>query len=250
MMKKIFFLFLLISNICWSQSSDELFTNANNLYKEGKYQEAIDIYTKIEAENEVSSELYYNLGNSYYKLNQVAPTIYNYEKALKLNPLNQDAQNNLIFAKRLTLDRIEELPKSLLHKFNENYLQKLTYNEWAIVSVVFSVIASLLFLLFYFAELPKKKRLYFILSMLSFLFLITTVAITYNQYSKDKNTVEAIIFTEEIEVKNAPTNNSNEVFTLHEGTKVYVLDSVDNWTKIKLADGKIGWIIKDNLKII
>lgn len=249
-MKKIFFLFLLISNICWSQTSDELFTNANNFYKEGKYQEAIELYNKIEANNEVSSELYYNLGNCYYKLNKVAPTIYNYEKALKINPLNLDAQNNLIFAKRLTLDRIEELPKTLLQKFNQNYLQKLTYNEWAIVAVAFSILASLLFLMFYFAELPKKKRLFFVLSMLSFLLLITTVAITYNQFSKSKNTIEAIIFSEEIEIKNAPTENSNDVFTLHEGTKVFVLDTVDNWKKIKLADGKIGWTESTYLKEI
>lgn len=247
-MKKFFFLFLLISNIGWSQSSDELFTNANNLYKEGKYQEAIELYTKIEAKNLVSSELYYNLGNCYYKLNKVAPTIYNYEKALKLDPLNQDAQNNLVFAKRLTLDRIEELPKSLLQKFNHNYLQKLTYNEWAKVAIVFSFLAALLFLLFYFVVNSKKKRFYFIFSMLSFLFLITLIAITYNQYSKEKNTIEAIIFTEKIEVKNAPTENSNEIFTLHEGTKIFILDSVDNWKKIKLADGKIGWLETNNLK--
>ena len=247
-MKKFFFLFLLISNIGWPQSSDELFTNANNLYKEGKYQEAIELYTKIEAKNLVSSELYYNLGNCYYKLNKVAPTIYNYEKALKLDPLNQDAQNNLVFAKRLTLDRIEELPKSLLQKFNHNYLQKLTYNEWAKVVIVFSFLAALLFLLFYFVVNSKKKRFYFIFSMLSFLFLITLIAITYNQYSKEKNTIEAIIFTEKIEVKNAPTENSNEIFTLHEGTKIFILDSVDNWKKIKLADGKIGWLETNNLK--
>ena len=247
-MKKLAILFLLVSFSTLAQNTNDLFSNANSLYKEGNYDEAIKLYKQIESQNIASSELYYNLGNCYYKLNKVAPTIYNYEKALQLNPLNEDAKNNLILAKRLTLDRIEALPKSVFQKFNENYLQKLTYNAWAIVTVVISFIASILFLLFYFAYSPNKKRLYFSTSIISFLLLIISITITYSQYSQSKNTIEAIIFTEEISIKNEPTSNSDEVFTLHEGTKVLVLDSVDNWKKIKLADGKIGWTQSKNLK--
>ncbi len=243
-----FLLLLLISSFAFTQTTDTLFSSANNFFKEGKYQKSIELYNQIEEKSEVSSELYYNLGNSYYKLNKVASTIYYYEKALKLNPLNENAQNNLVIAKRLTLDRIEELPKSILQRFNENYLQKLTYNEWATISITFSFIASLLFLLFYFSEISSRKRLYFVSSMFSFLVLILSIIITFNQFNKSKNTIEAIIFAEKAAIKNAPTLNSNDVFTLHEGTKVYVLDSVDNWKKIKLADGKIGWMIANELK--
>ena len=171
-----------------------MFTSANNLYKEGKYQEAIELYHQIETKNLVSSELYYNLGNCYYKLNKVAPTIYNYEKALRLNPLNEDAQNNLIFAKRLTLDRIEELPKSVFQKFNERYLQKLTYNNWGIISIILSLLGSILFLLFHFTNISSKKRFFFITSILSFLFSITSFSLAYNQYSNSNKIVEAIIF--------------------------------------------------------
>jgi len=247
-MKKLAILFLLVSFSTLAQNTNDLFSNANSLYKEGNYEEAIKLYKQIESQNIASSELYYNLGNCYYKLNKVAPTIYNYEKALQLNPLNEDAKNNLILAKRLTLDRIEALPKSVFQKFNENYLQKLTYNAWAIVTVVISFIASILFLLFYFAYSPNKKRLYFSTSIISFLLLIISITITYSQYSQSKNTVEAIIFTEEISIKNEPISDSDDVFSLHEGTKVFILDSVDNWKKIKLADGKIGWTQSKNLK--
>lgn len=247
-MKKLAILFLLVSFSTLAQNTNDLFSNANSLYKEGNYEEAIKLYKQIESQNIASSELYYNLGNCYYKLNKVAPTIYNYEKALQLNPLNEDAKNNLILAKRLTLDRIEALPKSVFQKFNENYLQKLTYNAWAIVTVVISFIASILFLLFYFAYSPNKKRLYFSTSIISFLLLIISITITYSQYSQSKNTVEAIIFTEEISIKNEPISDSDDVFSLHEGTKVFILDSVDNWKKIKLADGKIGWAQSKNLK--
>ena len=247
-MKKIFFLVLIIANTISAQNADDLFSSANDLYKNEKFEKAIERYKEIESQGLISSELYYNLGNSYYKLNKVGPSIYYFEKALKINPLSEDVKNNLVFAKRLSLDKIEELPKTVFQKFNINYLQQLSYNQWAIVAIVFSVLGSLLFLLFYFADTPFIKRFYFVTSSLSFILLITALIITFNQYSISKNNTEAIVFVEKVEVRNAPTFNSEEVFTLHEGTKVLVLDAVDNWKNIKLADGKIGWIISEKVK--
>ena len=248
MMKKILFLLLMIANSVTAQNVDRLFTTANELYKNGAFEKSIEKYKEIEALDTVSSELFLNLGNAYYKLNKVGPTIFYYEKALKLNPLNADVRNNLVFAKRLALDNIEEVPKTIFQRFNKNYLQKLSYNEWAIVTVVFSFIASILFLFFYFAQTPVRKRTYFSTSSISFIIFIFTIFITYNQYHQSKKNKEAIVFAEKTEVRNAPTLNSEEIFTLHEGTKVIVLDAVDNWKKIKLADGKSGWIIAEEIK--
>ena len=249
-MKKLFFLFFIISSITAAQDVDSLFTKANNFYKNGNFKEAIKLYEKITDKNLVSSSLYYNLGNSYYKLNKVGPSIYYYEKALQLDPLNEDVKNNLVFAKRLALDNIEELPKTVFQKINEAYFQKLSYNQWAIVVIFFSFLASILFLLFYFANSSSKKKSFFITSIISFILLIVSIFITYNQFNYSKNNIEAIVFAEKTEVRNAPTLNSDEVFTLHEGTKVFVLDGVDNWKKIKLADGKLGWIIADEIKLL
>lgn len=247
-MKNFLYALLIITNVVAAQSVDDLFAEANTLYKEGNYLAAVETYQKIAEQKVVSSELYYNLGNCYYKLNQVAPTIYNYEKALLLDPLNEDAANNLVFAKRLTLDTIEELPKSFLQKINTNFLQKLSYNEWAKVVILSSFLTAIFFLLFYFSKTSTRKRTYFIISVLGFLCLVTTIFITVNQYQQTKNTLEAIVFSEEVTVKNAPTINSEDVFTLHEGTKVWVLDAVDHWNKIKIADGKVGWIAIENIK--
>lgn len=249
-MKKILFLFLFTICSVTAQNVDELFNNANELYKNEKFEQAIELYKKIESKGFISSELYYNLGNSYYKLNKVGPTIYYYEKSLQLNPLNEDVQNNLVFAKRLALDNIEELPKTVFQKFNANYLQQLSYNQWAIVAVVFCFLGSLFFLFFYLSQRPSRKRTFFVISIFSFFFLIISFFITLNQYSFAKKNKLAIVFAEETEVRNAPTLNSEEVFTLHEGTKVTVLDAIDNWKKIKLADGKIGWIIADEIKLL
>lgn len=249
-MKKFLFLLLLIANSLAAQNIDSLFNSANELYRNGNYDKAIESYKQILEQDAISDELFYNLGNSYYKLNKVGPSIFYYEKALQLNPLNQDVKNNLVFAKRLALDNIEEVPKTFLQKFNANYLQKLSYNEWAVVTIVFVLLSAILFLLFYFAYTPTKKRFFFTLAIISFILFVAVISITYNQYNFSKNTKEAIVFATKTEVRNAPTLNSEEVFTLHEGTKVIVLDAVDNWKKIKLADGKIGWIISDEIKML
>ncbi|MEQ6122681.1 SH3 domain-containing protein [Pseudotenacibaculum sp. MALMAid0570] len=249
-MNRILVLLLFVTQIVSAQSADELFKKANEQYKSEQYEEAIATYDQIESLGVISSELFYNLGNCYYKLNKVAPSIYNYEKALLINPLNDDAQNNLVFARRLTIDNIEELPKSVFQKIDESFVKKLSYNEWAIVSVSLSIIGAILFLLFYFAYTPSRKRLFFVTSMLCFLLLITASIFTVKEHSYSNNNVEAIIFVQQTEIKNAPTSNSENVFTLHEGTKVKVLDTVDNWKKIKIADGKIGWIISSDLKLL
>lgn len=249
-MKKLLILLLFFCQAVFSQSADELFQKANEQYKLEQYEDAITTYEQIEDLGLTSSELYYNIGNCYYKLNKVAYSIYNYEKALLIDPLNSDAENNLIFAKRLTIDNIEALPKSLFQKIDESVVKKLSYDEWAIVSVVLSILGCGLFLLFYFSYSSGKKRFFFVTSMLSFLLLIATSVFTIKEYSYAQTNIDAIVFALETEVKNAPTLNSENVFTLHEGTKVKVLDTVDNWKKIKIADGKIGWIIASELKIL
>lgn len=249
-MKNILFLLLMIANVVVAQNVDTLFVSANELYRNGAFEEAIKKYKKIESQDTVSSELYLNLGNAYYKLNKVGPSIFYYEKALKLDPLNVDVKNNLIFAKRLALDNIEEVPKTVFQRINKNYLQKLSYNDWAIVVVVLSFSSAIFFLLFYFGYSSTRKRLYFTTSGISLLLLIFSIFITYNQYSQTTKNIEAIVFVKKTAVRNAPTFNSEEVFILHEGTKVMVLDAVDNWKKIKLIDGKQGWMIADEIKLL
>ena len=249
-MKKVcYLLFLLVSSLLFGQTNtSELFEKANKQYKEGTYELALDLYKQIEASNAVSSALYYNMANTYYKLNMVGQTIYYYEKALQLDPLNEDAANNLTFARRMTIDTIEELPKTFLQKIENNYIQKISNTQWSIMAIFFSFVAAISFLLFYVSSISNRKRLYFLISMLSFMGVAITLGISYIQYTKNAKIKEGIIFSAKISVNNAPTLNAEEIFVLHEGTKISILDSVDNWKKIKLADGKIGWISADALK--
>ena len=242
--------FMFLSTVVFTQSVDELFATANDLYKKGEYQEAIDAYEKITEFNVESEDIYFNLGNSYYKLNRIAPSIYNYEKALKINPIHEDAHINLEFANRMALDAIEILPKTIFQKFSENVIYKLTYEAWAIIGVTLSFLGALLFLLYHFSYTSRKKLFYFNTSILSALLLIVSVVFAFKAFDFEENTKTAIIFENVTDIKNAPTFNSDTVFQLHEGTRVQVLDAIDDWKKIKLADGKIGWIVAENLKEI
>lgn len=250
-MKKILIILLVVfSTFSYAQTAESLFADANELYKNGSYIKAIELYKQIENLGVHSEELYLNLGNSYYKLNKVAPSILNYERALKLNPSNTDVKTNLTFAKRMKIDAIEVMPKTIFQKFSENFIYKLAYNSWAWLSVLLSFLAAILFLLYHFSYSSGKKLLYFNTTIISALLLIFTVVFAYKSYNHEVNTKAAIIFKQTTEIKNAPTLNSDTVFELHEGTKVVVLDAIDDWNKIKLADGKIGWIIADDLKEI
>lgn len=251
MMKRVvLILSLFFSLIIHSQTANELFSKANELYKNGNYNKAIELYLDIEKQDFVSAELYFNLGNSYYKLNKVAPSIYYYEKALKIDPNHQDSISNLAFAKRMTIDVIEDLPKTFLQRFSEAVIQKLTFDSWATIAVIASFLASILFLMYYFSNSSKKKLFYFNTSIFTVFVLLVTLFFAFSNYKIEQKNRTAIIFAPKTEIKNAPTKSGDEVFELHEGTKVVVLDELDNWKKIKIADGKTGWIKAEDLKEI
>jgi len=241
---------LFVSFVSNSQSADELFKEGNTFYKVEDYNRAMGVYLAIEEKGIESSDLYYNLGNCYYKLNKVAPAIYYYEKALKLDPANEDALHNLTFAKRMTLDVIEDLPKTFFQRFSENVIQKYAFDTWALIAVIASFLASLLFLLYHFSGSSKMKLLFFNTTIFSVFVMLVSVFFAYDNYDTVQKNRTAIIFATKTEVKNAPTTSSEEVFELHEGTKVIILDELDNWKKIKIADGKVGWIYQDDLKEI
>ncbi len=249
MMKRIFSILLfLAANLILAQSADSLFVEANKLYQQENYVESLTLYEQIEAGNLASDDLYFNMANAYYKTNKVAPSVYYYEKALLLNPNHADAAYNLTFARRMGIDNIEALPKSIGQKFTDSIILKLSYNAWAYVAVICSFLFALLFLLYHFAYSSGRKRVYFITSILSAILIIVTVLFAYSNYEHVRNYKTAIVFAEVSDVKSAPSSSGEIDFELHEGTKVQLLESLDDWRKIKIADGKIGWIAAADIK--
>ena len=248
-MKRIVFLWIvLISSIAYAQNLDSLFVKANKLYQQENYLEALELYQNIEKQDVESEALYFNMANIYYKTNQVAPAIYYYEKALQLDPNNKDIKFNLDFANRMILDNIEPLPKSLGQKFRDGIILKFKYETWAIIAVSLAFLFALLFLLYHFSYSTSKKRFYFITSIMSASFVAVSLFFALKNYHYVTTTKSAIIFAPQTQVKSAPTKNSEVNFELHEGSKVQLLEDLDNWRKIKIADGKTGWMKMEDLK--
>jgi tetratricopeptide (TPR) repeat protein len=243
----LYILTFLIATLSFGQN-EPLFEQGKERYKEGKYQDAINSWMKILDNKEHSANLYFNLGNAHYKMNNVGPSIYYYEKALQLDPTDSDIKINLAFAENARIDAIEPLPKTIFSKWYTSLSGILSFNGWAIAAVVFSMLFVLLFLLYYFSASEGRKRLLFAGSIVSILILLGSLNMAFqihNDASKDK---PAIIFAESSEVKSEPNMGSEVAFTLHEGTKVQIIGQDDNWVRIQLVDGKDGWIPTSDVK--
>ena len=228
--------------------NEQLFEQANGLYNQEKYSEAINLYQRILDSQNHSASLYFNKANAHYKLNEVAESIYNYEKALQLEPNNEDILNNLNFAKNMRIDKIDVIPTTGFSKLFNSFVNTFNFDTWAIVSIIFIILFVLLFLFYIKTLYVNKKRLYFTLCIISFLFALFSLGLSYKQESNSKNTIYAIVFAKESEVKSEPKLNSEDSFILHAGTKVKVIDTFENWTKIKIANGSIGWLLSADIK--
>ncbi|GAA4305059.1 tetratricopeptide repeat protein [Aestuariibaculum suncheonense] len=249
-MKKLLCTLLVLVSFGVFAQNQALFQQANTLYNEGKYAEAIDKYEAILATKMESAELYFNLGNANYKLNNIAPSIYYYEKALQLSPNDSDIQNNLSFARNMTIDAIDILPEGGFSKFVKKVTNTFTFDGWAKLAVAFVFCFVILFLTYYFAYSTLRKRMAFIGAFIALGLICISLSFAFHKFSLDKKDRPAIVFVQESKVKNEPNNRSEEAFRLHEGTKVQILDTVEDWKKIKLADGKSGWVSAEDIKAL
>lgn len=244
-MKKLFYLLLLSNQFFFAQSE---FEKGNSFYKKENYTEAIKAYENVLETKKQSAELYFNLGNCYYKGNKVAPAIYNFEKALLLHPNDKEISNNLKFAQKLQIDEIKAVPKVGFEKLIHDVTSLFQYDTWAWISVSFATLFLLFFVGYYFSVTTFSKRLFFIgMFVIFFLILISVLAALFEKKQFDEEK-PAIVFTEISTVKSEPKSSGSDVIVLHEGTKVFVLETMDNWKKIQLTDGTEGWIEKSTIK--
>ncbi|WP_347923432.1 tetratricopeptide repeat protein [Pontimicrobium sp. SW4] len=251
MARKIGYILTFLLSISLSAQNDVLFDAGNKSYNEGNYQEAIESYERILSNDVHSSELYFNLGNAYYKLNRIAPSIYYYEKALQLSPKNKDIKANLSFAQNMTIDDIEVVPEIGLSRISKNIINTFSFDTWALFSIGLVMVFAILFLGYYFSSATTKKRLAFVISSSAIILSMVCLFFAYQKYQYVQKDKPAIVFAKETDIKIDPNLRSEVAFTLHEGTKVQVLERYDeNWVKIKLADGKTGWIPFEDIKLL
>ena len=224
--------------------NDSLFVSANSDYANQEYNTAIKKYNLILSSNLESPELYYNLANSFFKINEIHQAIYYYEKALKIKPDFDDAKENLEICNLQLIDKIEEIPELMITSLYNNIINFLSLKNWIYLTLIFIWVSLIIFSYNSFVKKNKKSVLYLVIFSF-FLFFITT-----KKYNQNINVKEAIIYSSVINVMSAPSEQSTNLFSLHIGTKVKIEDQIENWVNIRIANGKKGWVLIENLKEI
>ncbi len=229
-------------------SMQPLFEEANQAYNEGEYSKAVALYEQVLKTGQHSTELYFNLGNTHYRLNNVAESIFYYEKAKQLDPTSEPVLINSVFAKNMTLDAIEPLPQSQLQVLESKLLSLFSLRIWGVFTIVLFWLFVMLFLGYLFVVSSILKRTLFFTSLLTLFLGLTSFSIGLVKNNKEKKLNEAILFSTQIDVWSEPNAQGELLFTLHEGTKMEWLDTLEEWNKIRIANGSEGWIKNAELR--
>ena len=249
-MKRTILLFWFICSLGRGQTLSD-FEKANRSYNEGEYLTAISGYEALLEKELHSAELYYNLANCYYKINKVGPCIYYYEKALGLAPKDKDIINNLAFAQKMTIDKIDDIPEVGFLNFINTSAKTFSLDSWAFISVSFMLLFVSFFIGYYLSKKTKKKRLFFVLSTLVLIAMLCSYSLMVQKNKLLKSEKFGILLSAEVSVMSEPNLKSEFIFKLHQGTKIQLLETYQKtWTKIKLSDGKTGWISNELYKAL
>ena len=232
---------ILFSNNLFAQDATVLFEQGNAAYNGGNYALAVEKYEAVLSHQQHSAELYFNLGNTHYRLGNVAESVYYFEQAKRLNPADKTIQNNAAFANNMTLDAIEELPETQLETLQQGVLVRFSLDQWAKITLFLAWLSFVFFLVYRFNQRIQLKRIFFVLGCV--VLLLSLVSLSFSQSKlRDDSQKKAIVFNAEIEIWAEPNKRSDILFLLHEGTALNVLSQLEGWSKIKLANGSEGWV--------
>ena len=218
------------------------FTKANAAYGMQAYENAANQYENILKRGSESAALYYNLGCTYFKLGKIAPSILNFERALLLEPGNDDVQANLEMARTKVVDEIDPVERFFLLRVYDSICSWISSDAWAYLSLGFFYLLLVMAGLFLFSRITLLKKIAFFTGILSLLLLVATMAFSSSAKSKATTHDYAIVFSPSVTVKGSPEDSGKDVFVLHEGTKVKVKRAYNKWFEIQLADGRVGWV--------
>ena len=241
-MKKsiIFILFSWIAVAVMAAGNPKLI-EANAEYVAENYATAASMYEEILKEGE-SAAIYYNLGNTYYRLGRIAPAILNYERALLRDPGNEDIRYNLEFANYQTIDKFKPVGHFFLLKWIDGLSSLYSTNAWAYISIICFILMLILVGVFVFVRVIWMKKAAFFTGIA--IFAISIAALNFSKKQKEKLLLHeyAIIFSPSVTVKGSPDTSGTELFMLHEGTKVKIKRTLGGWIEIQCVDGNVGWV--------
>lgn len=250
-MKKVIFTISFIVYLFqgFSQSKEvaqSLLDSANLKYQTTEYSKAIDYYLEVE-ENFESPALYQNIGNAYFRLNDIPRAILYYEKALKIDPGNTDVEFNLATANGYIVDRFDVSSDQSFGTFINDLIQSTSANNWATYSII-SIIVLFIFLTFtIISKRVSLKRFMFYMGILTGLVSLVLIIFSIQAKSLSQTSTHAIIISPKSDIKSEPNSLSTDLFVLHEGSKVELINDSDEWYEIRIPNGTKGWIPKKDL---
>ena len=250
-MKKIYFslLFVFASILAYGQETSK--AQADSAYINNDYANAVYLYEDILANQGESADIYYNLGNSYYKMDNIAKAILNYEKALMLNPGNGDIRFNLELAQSKTIDKVTPMSEVFLVTWMKSLTNTMSEQGWSKLAIASFILMLLGLVLYFFSKKIAMKKIGFISALCLMLVCILANVFASSQKSKAQSHSSAIIMEPSVTVKSTPNEGGTELFILHEGRKVMIKDNtMREWKEIQLEDGNAGWVPASVIEII
>jgi len=237
-------------SVSFASAEEDLMARGNQYYQSGNFEKAADIYQKVADAGYESPALYFNLGNAYYRLGKTGYSILYYEKAAKLAPSDEDISHNLAIVNNKIVDKLDILPTFFLFKWWESILVTFTISGWSYLAYFFYIIVLISIGLYFFAKSQFMQK-YAVYSTAGFLILlIITSGLLSVRMNRELNVKNGIIIEQAVNVKSSPDDKSNDAFIIHEGIKVRMEDKVNDWVRIRLRDGKVGWLQEKDLGII
>lgn len=240
-------LFLLMSITVYADTQ-KLFSEGCELYNQKKYEEALERFGEIESSGDISAELFYNIGNAHFRRGRLGFAIAYYEKAAMLNPSDEDIRQNILFTRSLVKEKQEEVPVIAPLEWWISAAGVLSFSGWIYVLVFLLYPLSLLLILRYFYGKGGVVHLSVVIAILVMMFLAANLAYTRSDWIDAVK--HGVIVQTSVTVLSSPAEDGNQVFKTVEGVKVRVEDAVEEWVRVKMADGRSGWIKKEQIMVI
>ncbi len=229
---------------------EAIWDRANTAYINSDFDGAIHGYDSIVQAGYSSYKLYYNLGNAYFKAGQIGESILNYHRALRLAPSDADVKHNLLVANSFVKDNIEKVPEFFLKTWLHNLRLSVSSNTWAIISLIALTGAMAAMLIYLLAGRISWRKSGFYTAIIALVVFFVSMGFSIKERRELLHSSEAVVMSSAAPVKSSPDNSSKDIFVLHEGTKVKVLGSLDQWREIAIPDGNKGWILVSAIETI
>ena len=234
--------FIIYCSVVIASQPEDTMQKGNTYYREGAYDKAIEEYKKLVDEGYVGTSLFFNLGNANYRIGKIGYAILYYEKARELSPSDEDVKHNLDFVRLSTVDRIQPLPRFFLFDWWEALLGLFSDNGWAYVVFVLYLLVILLAGTYSYSKTVKQQKIFFFSGITGVFLLAFSISLLVIKVNREATLKSGVIVEQAVTVKFSPDPQSTDAFIIHEGLKVNLEDQLDSWVKIRLADGKVGWV--------